>query len=397
MIEVTGEAAKYWSRWRGPSGQGVVPPGKYANWWSPQDNVQWRVTVPGRANSSPIVWGDRIFLTTAYDGGARLSLLAFKRSDGSKVWETFVPQDGVERAHQKNGHASATATTDGKLIYASFGRHGLAAFELNGKIVWHRKFGEINNYHGPAGSPVLYKDRVFLYQDGRGSANQTAFVAAFDAKTGRTLWETPRTETVGWGTPVVIATGERDELIVSSQYRVASYDPGSGKELWTVRGMTMEVIPTPVVGAGLVFCSAGRAGPTLAIRPGGSGDVTRSHLVWSTPKGSPFVPSGIVHDGLLYLVNDMQAILTVYEAATGTLVYQGRMGDARREGFSASPVVVNGELFFTNDDGETFVVKAGREFKLLHTNTLGERTLASPALVDGTWYWRTASSLVAIQ
>ena len=146
-----------------------------------------------------------------------------------------------------------------------------------------------------------------------------------------------------------------------------------------------------------MFASSGRAGPTFAIRPGGNGDVTSTHVVWSTPKGSPFVPSGLVHDGLLYLVNDMQSILTVYDAQTGMLQYQGRLGRRAREGFSASPVVVNDELFFTNDDGETFVVKAGREFKLLHKNSLGERTLASPALVDGAWYWRTASSLVAIQ
>ena len=397
MIEVTGEGAKFWSRWRGPSGQGVVAPGTYTNFWSPTSNVKWRTLVPGRGNSSPIVWGDRIYLTTAQDNGAKLSILAFGRADGRKLWETIVPQEGVEHVHQKNGHASATPVTDGRAIYASFGRHGLAAFDLNGKMLWHRRFGVIDNYHGPAGSPVLYKDRLFLYQDHNGSAGQRAFVAAFDAKTGKTLWETPRSETVGWGTPVVITAGDRDELIVNSQRRVAAYDPASGRELWTVRGMTFEVIPTPVVGDGLVFASSGRAGPTFAIRPGGNGDVTSTHVAWSTPKGSPFVPSPMVHDGLLYLINDMQSVLTVYEAKTGALVYQGRLGVARREGFSASPVVVNGEVFFTNDDGETFVVKAGREFKLLHTNTLGERTLASPALVDGIWYWRTASSLVAIQ
>ena len=222
-------------------------------------------------------------------------------------------------------------------------------------------------------------------------------MAAFDARTGKTLWETPRTETVGWGTPIVLSTGVRDELVVSSQRRVAAYDPDTGRELWTVRGMTFEVIPTPVVGHGLVFASSGRAGPTLAIRPGGSGDVTSTHVAWSAARGSPFVPSGIIVDDLLYLVNDMQSILTVYEAATGTLVYQDRLGVAMREGFSASPVAVNGKVFFTNDDGQTFVVQAGREFKLLHVNELGARTLASPALVDGVWYWRTESELMALR
>jgi outer membrane protein assembly factor BamB len=397
MIEVEGEGAKYWSRWRGPSGQGLVPDGgNYVDRWSPTRNVKWKTPVPGAGNSSPIIWGDHIFLTTAYDGGKRLSMLAFRRSNGERLWETSIPIDAVEHVHQKNGHASATPATDGELVYASFGRHGLVAVDFSGKVVWHQKFSEIANYHGPAGSPVLYKDRIFLYQDQKPVPDQTAFVAAFDRKTGRQIWRTPRTETVGWGTPVVIRAGDRDELVVSSQRRVAAYDPDTGRELWSVGGLTFEVIPTPVVGEGLVFCSSGRAGPTLAIRPGGRGDVTETHVAWDTPKGSPFVPSGVIYDGLLYLVNDMQSIATVYEAKSGELMYQGRMGVAQREGFSASPVAVNGKIYFTNDEGETFVLQAGREFNLLHTNSLGARTLASPALVDGVWYWRTVEGLVAI-
>jgi outer membrane protein assembly factor BamB len=396
MIEVGGEGAKYWPRWRGPSGQGQVPTGTYTDKWTPT-TASWKVNVPGSGNSSPIVWGDRIFLTTGYGQGEKLSMLSFSRADGKQLWETFIPQNGVEYNHAKNGFASATPTTDGELVYASFGRHGLFAFDFSGKIVWQHKFGILDNYHGPAGSPVLYKDRIFIFQDANPAPGQTAFVGAFDKKTGKPLWVTKRSETVGWGTGVVINTGTRDELIVSSQRRVAAYDPDNGNELWTVRGMTFEVIPTPVVGHGLVFASSGRAGPTIAIRPGGSGDVTSTHVAWSSPRGSPFVPSGIVVGDLLYLINDMQSVLTVYEATTGNLVYQNRLGVAIREGFSASPVHVNGKLYFTNDDGQTFVVEAGRTFKLLHINELGDRTLASPALVDGTWYWRTHSTLRAIR
>jgi outer membrane protein assembly factor BamB len=396
MLEVVGEGAKYWPRWRGPSGQGLVPDGAYTDAWTAKTSV-WQTAVPGRGNSSPIVWGDRIFLTTAYGNGERLSMLAFSRADGKKLWETFVPQSGVEYVHYKNGYASATPTTDGQMIYASFGRHGLVAFDFNGRIVWQHKFGILDNYHGPAGSPLLYKDRIFIFQDANPAPGQTAFVGAFDKLTGKPIWMTPRRETVGWGTAVMINTGERDELVVSSQYRVAAYDPDRGKELWTVSGNTYEVIPTPVVGHGLLFASSGRAGPTIAIRPGGTGDVTATHVAWSSPRGSPFVPSGILVGDLLYLVNDMQSILTVYEAATGKLAYQSRLGVAMREGFSASPVHVNGKVFFTNDDGQTFVVEAGKTFKLLHVNELGEQTLASPALVDGTWYWRTAGSLRAIR
>jgi outer membrane protein assembly factor BamB len=397
MIEVDGDGARYWPRWRGPSGQGLVADGAYTDAWSATSRVQWRTPLPGAGNSSPVVWGDRIFVTTARERGRRLSLIAVGRTDGKILWETFIPQEGVEGVHEKNGYASATPATDGERVYASFGRHGLAAFDLSGKLLWHRRFGVIDNYHGPAGSPVLYRDRIFLYQDQNPTANQSAFVAAFDKATGKTLWQTRRTETVGWGTPVVIDAGGRDELVVSGQRRVTAYEPDTGRELWTVRGNTFEVIPTPVVGRGLLFASSGRAGPTMAIRPGGAGDVTTTHVAWSTPKGSPFVPSGIVVGDLLYLVNDMQSVLTVYEATTGALVYQSRLGAAQREGFSASPVAVNGKVFFTNDDGQTFVVQAGREFKLLHVNELGARTLASPALVAGTWYWRTATEIVAIR
>jgi outer membrane protein assembly factor BamB len=392
MVSVEGEGAKYWPVWRGPSGQGIVPGTGYPDTWSATEKVAWKKPVGGRGNSSPIVWGDRIFLTTAYDGGKRVSMLAFRRSDGTQLWETFAPEGEAGWVHQKNGHASATPVTDGKLVYASFGNRGLVAVDLNGKLAWHREIGQIENYHGPAGSPLLYKDRVILFQDHR----QGAFVAAFDARTGKQVWKTARTANVGWGTPVAVRVGNHDEIVVSSQHAVTAYDPDTGKELWRCDGNSFEVIPTPVVAHGLVFASSGRVGPTLAIRPGGKGDVTRTHLAWMSPKGSPFVPSPLVYGDYLYTVNDMASIVTCFEAATGKVMWQGRLGVAQREGFSASPVGVDGKVFFTNDQGETFVLRAGPTFELLRTNRIGEMTLASPALVDGRWYIRTDRSLFAI-
>ena len=315
------------------------------------------------------VWGDRIFLTTAYEGGRRLSLIAFRRSDGTQLWETFAPDGRTGRAHYKNGHASATPSTDGTFIYASFGSRGLAAFDFNGTLIWHKDLGDVDNYHGAAGSPLLYRNRVILYQDFDGGS----FVAAFDAKTGKELWRTARRAYVGWGTPVAVRVAGRDEIIVSSQSAVTAYDPETGKELWVCDGNSFEVIPTPVVGHGLVFASSGCVGPTLAIRPGGRGNVTRTHLVWTSPKGSPFVPSPIVYGDQLYMVNDMASIATSFEAATGKVLWQGRLGVAQREGFSASPVAVDGKIFFTNDQGETFVLRAGPTFDLLHINRIGER------------------------
>jgi outer membrane protein assembly factor BamB len=177
---------------------------------------------------------------------------------------------------------------------------------------------------------------------------------------------------------------------------VYAYDPDKGTELWRCGGTTYEVIPTPVVGYGMVFCSSGRAGPTLAIKPGGKGDVSRTHVAWRSPRGSPFVPSPILVGEQLYMVNDMQSIVTSLHATTGKAMFQGRLGVARREGFSASPVAVDGKVFFTNDEGETFVLRAGPTFQLMHVNTLGEGMLASPALVDGRWYLRGDRNLYAI-
>jgi outer membrane protein assembly factor BamB len=392
MIADGGEAARYWARWRGPSGQGLVEGTGYPDTWSAATNVVWKVQVPGSGNSSPIVWRDQIFLTTASDNGNQASILAFRRTDGQRLWEALVPAGAPDRPHDKNGYASATVATDGQRIYASFGGRGLLAVDMNGKQVWHTPIGRVENYHGPAGSPLLYKNTVILYQDQRSGS----FVAAFDKATGRQVWRTPRDAQVGWGTPIAIRVVDHDELIVHGQNRVVAYNPDTGAELWRCGGSTFEVIPTPVVGYGMLFCSSGRAGPTLAIRPGGKGDVTSTHVAWTTPRGSPFVPSPILFGDLLYTINDMQSIVSAFDARTGTNLWQGRLGVATREGFSASPVAVDGKVFFTNDDGETFVLRAGKTFDLLHVNRIGERTLASPALVDGRWYIRTAQHLYAI-
>lgn len=392
MIAVEGEGAGYWPRWRGPSGQGLVDGSGYPDRWSATDNVVWRAPVPGSGNSSPIVWDDHIFLTTGRDAGRRLFVLAYRRSDGALLWETEVAPGPRESVHRKNGPASATPVTDGERVYASLGGRGLVALDFEGRLLWHTEIGRVANYHGPAGSPLLYRGRLILYQDQRGGG----FVAAYDTATGAQVWRTARDASVGWGTPVAIRVGDRDEIVVSSQHTVRAYDPASGGELWSCDGNRFEVIPTPVVAAGLVFCTSGRAGPTLAIRPGGQGDVTRTHVAWSTPRGSPFVPSPIAYDGYLYTINDMASIVTCFNAATGAVRWQQRLGRAMREGFSASPVAVDGKLFFTNDNGITFVVRAGPDFELLHTNDIGARTLASPALVEGRWYIRTENELIAI-
>ncbi len=291
MVADSGEGLKYWPRWRGPSGQGVAAGTTIPTAGPPPRTWLWKAAVPGQGNSSPIVWGDRIILTTAYDDGQRLSVLALRRSDGAKLWETAVPSGRNGWVHGKNGHASSTPATDGTRIYALFGSRGLLALDMDGELVWRADIGPTDNYHGPAGSPLLYKDKVILYQDQARLRSWRRSTRAPASRCGGRA----REASVGWGTPIAVRVVDHDEIIVNSQRAVQAYHPDTGKELWRCNGMGFEVIPTPVVGHGMVFCSSGRAGPTLAIKPGGSGDVTRTHVAWSTERGSPFVPSPLVY------------------------------------------------------------------------------------------------------
>ena len=398
-IGATAEGKKFYPRWRGPSGQGVVERGGYPDLWSETKNVLWAVELPGAGNSSPIIWADRIFLTTAYERGKRRSIICLHRIHRRRLWQTFAPEAVPERSSGKNGHATSTPSTDGERVYAYLGNHGLLCVDFTGRQIWHRSLGEISTRHGTAGSPLLYRDRIIIFQDGtirEGDTKTGGFVAAFDKLTGRTLWRTPRKERVGWGSPVAVRVGDHDEIIVSSQRKVYAYDPETGKELWYFSGNLSEVTPTPVIGHGLLFCCSGRAGPTLAIRPGGSGDVTDTHLAWRANKGSPFVPSPLLYGDYLYMINDMNGVVTCYRAQSGELQWQQRLGAGKGGGFSASPVGVDGKVFFTSERGDTYVLEAGAQFKLLRVNSLGERMLASPALCDGKWYFRTARRLVCV-
>jgi outer membrane protein assembly factor BamB len=391
MISVEGEGAKYWSRRRGPSGQGLAVGKGYVDKWSDTENVQWKTKLETTGNGSPIVWANRIFIATGSRDGVQRGIAAFDRATGKKLWETFAPDTNNQPTNLKNGHASSTPTTDGRLVYAYLGPKGVTAVDFAGKLAWHAPVGAMNAPHGPAGSPLLYKDRIIVFQDHGGGG----FIAAFDAKTGARRWWTKRAEPVGWGTPIAIRAGTRDEIIISSFRAVYAYNPDNGEVLWKVSHGGAEVIPTPVVGHGLVLASFGRQGPTLAIRPGGSGDVTSTHVAWQAPKGAPYVPSTLVYGDELYMVNDQTSTATAYDAKSGAVLWQGRLDQAMNP-ISSSPVAVDGKVFFTNEEGETFVLKAGKTFELLHVNKLNEPVLASPAMVDGTWYFRTPFHLMAI-
>lgn len=393
IVPPDGEGGKYWPRWRGPSGQGLVADGAYADTWSPTENVLWKVKVPGQGNSSPIIWKDRLFLTAAENQGQTRLVLCFDRKDGNLLWQCPVPKHLVEGAQGKNGWASGTPTTDGERVYAYFGTGGLFACDFEGKQAWHLPFPKMDALHGMACSPLLLRDKVIIFQE----HNPGGFIAAYDKRTGKEIWRTPRKETVSWGSPIAITVDGKEQIIVSSSMRVYAYDPEDGKEIWRCDGNLFEVIPTPAVGHDMLFCCSGRSGPTLAIRPSGAqGDITKKHVAWKTIKGAPFVPSPLLYGDRLYTVNDMASVVSCFDAKTGKSLWQERCGEPVSEGFSASPIGVNGKVFVTNDQGETFVLANSAEANLLHVNRLGEKTLASPALLDGKWYIRTQKHLWCI-
>jgi outer membrane protein assembly factor BamB len=386
-------AEKEWPRWRGPWGTGRSDePDAPLSWKAGpggDENVLWKVKVPGEGNSSPVVWGETIFVTTAFDRGQRRSLAAFRRGDGSLLWLSDAPRVEPEgRVIAKNGYASATPATDGERVVCFFGNTGLVAFDFAGKLLWHRPFETFDAMHGTGASPLLLGGLAVLIQE---QSDRPSVGIAVDKTSGEVRWRAELPPALGWCTPIALRVEGRDELVCGTSRAVVSFDPQSGEELWYCGGPTHEVIPTLVYGHGLVFSCSGRNGPTLAIRPGGSGDVTESRLEWKVVRGGPHVPSPVLVGELLFLVNDT-GVLTCLEARSGKTVYQQRLNGK----FSASPVAVAGRIYLTNEDGETFVVRAAREYALLGQSSLGEGALASMAVRGGRIYARGKQHLFAI-
>jgi outer membrane protein assembly factor BamB len=391
MRALTGEAARYWPRWRGPSGQGNVADGyEYPESWSEYENILWKVEVPGYDAASPIVWGDRIFVSTTHRNGQR-SLLCYRRSDGQRLWQTFAPDVKVRSTQRKSSSAISTPTTDGKRVYVFFGSHGLAAYDFDGKQLWHQPLGGFDH---ATSSPLLYDDKVIVVQVD--PTRRGSYIAALKAETGSARWTTYIGGKYACGTPVAIEVEGQDQIVVSSYRQAVALNPGSGKMVWKLRGNANQAIPTPVVGYGLVFLTSGRAGPTIAGFPTGQGNVTDTLVAWRVEQWAPYIPSPLFYDGYLYVLNDSVSVLTCFDAADGRIAWQDRLGPERRGGFVSSPVEVNGKLFYTDITGKTFVVASGPEFKLLGTNDLREAVRASPALVEGVWYFRTDRNLVAV-
>ncbi|MFN4258357.1 MAG: PQQ-binding-like beta-propeller repeat protein [Gemmataceae bacterium] len=384
--------AEDWPRWRGPDGNAVSSLSPLPTRWGQNENILWKTAIPGEGSSSPIVWGDSLFLTSALDDGERRLVHCLDRDSGQIRWSRAIVDKNPERTSAMTGHAASTPATDGQRVIAFFGNAGVVCYDFAGKQLWHRRLGEFDTELGLASSPVLDRDRVILVcdHDGTRFTSFDSYLIALDFATGKEAWKTERRGLErSWSTPILApATGGKRELIVSGQDYVRAYDPETGRQLWQVAGTTGWVTPSPVFGHGLIFVTSGKDGPTLAVRPGGRGEV---QAVWQHPRGGAYVCSPLLYADHLYVIHEM-GFLTCWEARTGKHLYRERLPGK----FTASPVAGDGKIYVTNEAGVTYVLAAGPNFMMLARNVLDEYTLASPAIAHGQLFLRTEKHVHAI-
>jgi outer membrane protein assembly factor BamB len=390
--------AANWDRFRGPNGTGVAADKDVPVKWTAGDGVLWKAAIPGVGHSSPVIWGDRVFLQSASADGKARWLLCLDAATGTERWKRAAPGTRA-RTHTRNTLASSTPAADGERVYAVFwdGRDiNLCAYDFQGKLLWQRDLGGFTSQHGAGLSPVVYGGKVFLNNDQDGSA----VLLALDARTGKTAWQAPRTAfRTCYSTPFVREKADGAELVVASTAGITGYDPATGAENWNYtwgfNGMALRTVASPVAAGGLVFANGGDgsgARHTIAVRLGGKGDVTGTHLAWEkTQKSLPYVPSLLASGDHVYLVNDFGTAACLV-ARTGAEVWSKRLGG----GVSASPILVDGKIYAAAEDGSVYVFKAATTFALLARNTVGEPVVATPAVADGRLFIRGREHLFCI-
>ncbi|PYR76317.1 MAG: hypothetical protein DMF86_12695 [Acidobacteria bacterium] len=424
-------AAGSWPSFRGPHASGVAEGQRLPDRWdgTTGENVLWRTPIPGLAHSSPVVWGDRVFVTSAVssrpgasfkpglygDGDAsddrspqQWTIFAVDTKTGKIAWQRVAYEgEPLNRRHMKSTYASATPATDGRIVVAWFGSQGVFAYDVNGNFRWRVDVGRVNmgaydipTYEwGPASSPIIWNGLVILQCD----TQTDSFLLALDAETGETLWTTPREELPSWGTPTVVMTPGGPQLVTNASNFIRGYDPKTGKELWRLGGSSKITAPTPVFGDGLIVVVSGRGPerPIFVVRPEAHGDVTLAQgktssdaIVWSRTGRGSYMPTPLIYGGLLYVLAN-NGVFDAYDLKTGEEIYRQRLATIG-DGYSASPVAADGKIYLSNEDGDMTVVSAGREFRAVATNSMGELLMATPALSGGVMYVRTQHTLFAI-
>jgi outer membrane protein assembly factor BamB len=423
--------AANWPSFRGQDAAGVAEGQNLPERWDGEKGtgVKWKTRIPGLAHSSPVVWGDRVFVTTAVSGRGEATfrpglygdgtasedrsvhqwkVYALDKQSGRVLWERTA-YEGVprEKRHIKATYANATPATDGRYVIAFFGSQGLYAYDPDGRQVWKKDLGVLNagaydvpDYEwGTASSPIIYRDLVIVQCD----TQQGSFLLAAEIATGRTVWKAERAELPSWGTPTVYRGEARAELVTNASNFIRGYDPLTGKELWRLGGSSKITAPTPVFSDGLIVVASGRRpeAPIFVIRAGAEGDITLApgqaasrHVAWSKQQRGSYMPTPLIYRGHLYVLAN-QGLFDCYELKTGAEVYRQRVAH-RGSGFSASPVAADGKIYLPGEDGEIFVVKAGPEYELLATNPMGEPLMATPAISSGLMLVRTERHLFAV-
>lgn len=411
----------HWPQWRGPAGTGVAT-GAAPLEWADSKNISWKLEIPGRGFSTPIIWGDRLFLTTAVPtgktaapapeagrrggpgGGAaageehRFEVMGIDRLSGKILWQhtavTATPHEGYHRIY--GSFASNTPATDGQRVYAFFGSRGLFAYDMNGKQIWKKDFGQqmkMRLQFGEGAALVLHDGKLITVFDHQ----EEGLLAVTDAATGKDIWRIPRTEGSSWSTPLVVEHQGRKQVVVTSTPKAMAYDLETGKLLWEVSGIGLNPIPMPVQQGDLVYVMSGYRDPKLmAIRLGRTGNLTGTDaVVWETTRGLSYTPSPVLHDNILYLLTD-NGQLSALNATTGEPYYQ-QQRLPKPYNFKASPIAVNGRLYLASEEGDVIVVKLGQTYEVLATNTLSDQSfIATPSVAAGDLYLRSRTHLFRV-
>jgi len=422
--------AQNWPSFRGPNATGISNSTNVPVSWDAEksQNIRWKTAIPGLSHASPIVWGDRIFVTTTVSSQKNLSydpksdaidhradlvshsyrVYCLDKNSGKILWERTA-YEGVPKIkrHPKASHANATPATDGRYVVANFGNEGLYCYDLDGKLIWKQDLGfldpglkgEPEEQWSYGSSPIIYRDLVIVQCD----IQKDSFLAAFNVKDGKQAWRVARDEWPSWATPVIYEGKNRAELITNSPRHLRGHDPLTGKELWRFREEIEVKSPTPVIANGLIYFSGGYplGRPINILRPGGNGDLSprqgesKSEFFVASARSGPYTPTPLVVGEYLYSCND-RGLLICYNAKTGEQIYQTRVGD-KGATFSASPVAADGKMFLASEDGDVYVVKLGAKYELLAVNPMGEVCMATPAISGDTIFIRTRKNLVAIK
>ena len=420
-----------WPSFRGPHASGIAEGQNLPDEWNAKtgQNILWQTPIPGLAHSSPVVWGNRIFVTSAVssdpkatfkpglygDGDAskdrslhRWMIYAVDKQSGKIVWEQIAYEgEPLEKRHIKATYANSTPATDGRIVVAWFGSQGLYAYDVNGKFLWKVELGRIDAgaydvptvEWGPASSPIIWKNLVILQCD----TQADSFIMALDANTGKTVWKTDRDEIPSWGTPTVVSTAKGEELVANASNFIRGYDPRTGKELWRLGKSSKITAPTPIFVDDILVVVSGRGPerPIFVMKTGARGDLTlpdgktsSDAVIWSRTGRGSYMPTPLIYNGILYVLAN-NGTFDAYDLKTGNEIYRQRL-PVVGSGFSASPVASDGKIYLSNEDGEIIVVAAGEKFAHVATNSMGELLMATPALSDGVMYVRSSASLFAI-